>query len=217
MGFRLEIVDNSYYQISEREHYQLKTGGRYMVYDDLRIAIKRRKRLMAKEQQETQLEMKEWCIGDRISLLLPEQAIEIDDSELKKRYAGYTDSLAARRMPENEADFILQMQRLSPCSPEALEHKRDSMKSILMRLQPANTFYSLGTEMLDSNTSSWFDFDSFGLDGKIYNFLFFTSILDQEEMWIGGFHCKAQNAVSWRPVFIQMMKSLKGLEVRNEK
>lgn len=188
-----------------------------MVYDDLRIALKRRERLMAGGGQEKQYVMKEWRIGEALSILMPEQAAEMAEDDLKKRYAGQYEDIWARMMPDHEADFILQLQRLSPCGPEAVERKRDSVKNILMRLQPANSYYSEGTELSDNNTSSWFDFDSFGLNGKIYNFLFFTPILSGEKVVFGGFHCKAEQAVVWKPVFIQMMKSIKELEVKNEK
>lgn len=188
-----------------------------MEYDDLRIALERRKRLMDTRQQKSQMEMTEWNIEEKFSIMAPEQAMEVDSDILKKKYPGSYGNAIVKRMLGNEADFRLQFQSSPSCTHEAAVQMRDSIKSIIMRLQPANTFYSMGTEQSENNISSWFDFDSFGLDGKIYNFLFFTPLISHREMVAGGFHCKEKLAVIWKPVFIQMMKSLKELEIRNEK
>lgn len=180
-----------------------------MVYDDLRIALERRKRLMADGQQEYQVDMQEWCIGEGCYMIVPVQAIEIDDNVLRKKYINDCDDIVAKRMPENETEFSMQFYPHPQCTIKEAEQMRDSVKQMIMRLQPANTFYSQGTEETIKNTSCWFDFDSFGLDGKIYNFLFFTPLIFLGKIAIGGFHCKEQLAVTWKPIFIQMMRSLK--------
>ena len=51
------------------------------------------------------------------------------------------------------------------------------MKNMVMRLYPANSFYAEGSQTAGEQEVWWFDFDSFGLDGKIYNFMFFVPIL----------------------------------------
>ena len=83
-----------------------------------------------------------------------------------------------------------------------------------MRLHPAYTFYGSHVEDTKNRKVGWFDFDSFGLDGMIYNFTFTTKAMGR--LCMGSFHCERDKAVWWKPVFIKIIHSFREVEVQNE-
>ncbi len=76
-------------------------------------------------------------------------------------------------------------------------------------------FFIQRGEKTEKSTVSWFDFDSFGLDGKIYNFCF-CPIWTKESVLIGSFHCREEAALYWKPVYRRSIQSIKELEKTDE-
>lgn len=188
-----------------------------MSYDDLRIAIRRRKHLASDVRLEMEEIVFKLCsIDKKVEVKLPEYAVELDDVFLEKKYRGAYESIVAMEMPGKEADFVFCFSNVESCTPETAKTWRDSMKSIVMRLQPANAFHSEGIEHIENINAAWFDFDSFGLDGMIYNLLFFVPLFIQGRLLYGSFHCKEKQALSWKPVFLEIIQSLRELEVTDE-
>ena len=187
-----------------------------MVYDDLKIAIERRKRLKAEHELKKEVEWKEFSIANQILISLPNQVIEMERSVIEKRYRKDEQEITGFFMPNKESDFLFYFRNTSVLLPETDEELRDSMESVIMRTQPANVFHSKGREKTEKSTVSWFDFDSFGLDGKIYNFLFFCPVWTKESVLIGSFHCREEAALYWKPVYRRSIQSIKELEKTDE-
>lgn len=186
-----------------------------MGYNDLKIAIKRREKLKQKENlQLKERDFKIHHVDDFLEISLPSQAIRVDQNVLKIKYPNVTKATEVFIMPDESADFLFQIDDNTLVTQEQASDIKESTKRIVMRLQPANTFHMDGTESVENMNIRWFDFDSFGLDGMIYNLLFFTSV--QGCLCTGSFHCEGPNAVDWKAVFLKVLNSFKELEVCDE-
>lgn len=77
-----------------------------MVYDDLKIAIERRKRLKAEHEIKKEVEWKEFSIANQILISLPNQVIEMERSVIEKRYRKGEQEITGFFMPNKESDFL---------------------------------------------------------------------------------------------------------------
>ena len=148
--------------------------------------------------------MKRFWISYQVSILLPAEAKEPKNTQ-KKQQEG---NIIRMKMPEHEADFMFCFRKMPSLTAKSGKVMRDSMKNMVMRLYPANSFYAEGSQTAGEQEVWWFDFDSFGLDGKIYNFMFFVPILSGQEVLIGSFRCPDAQAVKWKPIFMNLISSL---------
>lgn len=184
-----------------------------MVYDDLRIALERQQRLRGASTPEDRQEMKRFWISCQVSILLPAEAKELKDTQKKQQERNRI----RMGMPEHEADFMFCFRKTPSLTAKSGRVMRDSMKNMVMRLYPANSFYAEGSQTAGEQEVWWFDFDSFGLDGKIYNFMFFVPILSGQDMLIGSFRCLDAQAVKWKPVFMNLISSLESEILLNDR
>lgn len=88
----------------------------------------------------------------------------------------------------------------------------NQFKGIIQKVQPANIFYEMQEEELDSGTLGWFDFQSYALDSRLYNIMFITP-LDGAALH-GMFNCGSKDGAEWKPVVKLVMKSLVDLTVK---
>lgn len=77
-----------------------------MVYDDLKIAIERRKRLKAEHELKKEVEWKEFSIANQILISLPNQVIEMERSVIEKRYRKGEQEITGFFMTNKESDFL---------------------------------------------------------------------------------------------------------------
>lgn len=80
-------------------------------------------------------------------------------------------------------------------------------KQVLRNAKPDIKFIEEKTEKVDTLTVGWFDFVSNGYDQKIYNFMYFVPIAGK--MMHGIFNCPVQDADSWKPVVLQVIKTIR--------
>lgn len=50
----------------------------------------------------------------------------------------------------------------------------------------------------------------------MYNFIFCASVKFLDELLIGSFHCREEKADIWKPIFVDSVYSIKGLEEKDE-
>lgn len=185
-----------------------------MVYDDLKIAIKRRNCLRNMEISfNTEYIYQNFCINSLSEALLPETAIRMDEVTMQKRYSNISECAEIYFMPDDSAHFVFQRKPDIPFSHDDIEKMIKSTKDTIMRVQPGNTFYEAG--VIETNKKiGWFDFGGYGIEGKIYNIIFFYTV--QEMLRSGSFQCKAEQAVLWKPIFLNILQSLKDREASHE-
>ena len=124
--------------------------------DDLRIALERKKRIKAAYEQEYEIKWDMIHISERISIMLPEGAAELEEEKSIKRFGRNENKRIVMTIPGDEANFLFQFQRSTVNGPESVQAMCDSLKNMIMRLQPANFFYSDGMEDTDHVDIRWF-------------------------------------------------------------
>lgn len=145
---------------------------------------------------------------------MPEAWVKMDEEAARIKYPNQYNPVEIFTEPGHTADFLIQMdESVSMIENDSVKSK-NSMKDLIMRLQPANTFYGDGEEETEGLKICWFDFGSHGLDGMIYNLVFFTAV--NGFLCTGSFHCQEQKAMDWKPIFLNALRSLKYLEVYDE-
>ena len=82
-----------------------------MVYNDLKIAIERRKRLKAEHEIKKEVEWKEFSIAYQLLISLPNQVIEMERSVIEKRYRKGEQEITGFFMPNKESDFLFYLMK----------------------------------------------------------------------------------------------------------
>ena len=185
-----------------------------MDYSDLKMIQKRKKILRHREQLKGyEGELETFLIEPCLEVCLPIKAVQVEGDFFKEKYPNVHERTKVYEMPDSEADFLFQISK-DVYGSEKIEDIADSVKQMIMRLHPAYTFYGSHVEDTKNRKVGWFDFDSFGLDGMIYNFTFTTKAMGR--LCMGSFHCERDKAVWWKPVFIKIIHSFREVEVQNE-
>jgi len=63
-----------------------------------------------------------------------------------------------------------------PIANRQVKLVRDSLKRVLRSARPDMKFLENGLEEIEDHTIGWFEFISNGIDGKLYNMMYFTPI-----------------------------------------
>ena len=112
------------------------------------------------------------------------------------------------------ADILFQEGEERTAGENGAGAEKEAVRNMIMRLHPANPFYGEGVEDAGRMKVEWFDFDSFGLDGMIYNLMFFTSV--RGRLCSGSFHCESSRAAAWKPVILKTFQSFREWEDKYE-
>lgn len=84
---------------------------------------------------------------------------------------------------------------------------RDALKKALRRARPDMQFMENGLRETQGRMTGWFEFISNGLDGKLYNIMYFTPI--SGKLMQGIFNCPIVDAQNWKAVILQVMDTIK--------
>lgn len=86
----------------------------------------------------------------------------------------------------------------------------ESIKNIIKKSYPDYRFFKSEHINEESRIYSWFDFRSYAFDDAVYNIHFVMLI--GETLLQGSFNCPYANAEDWKKAMLQMMKSIKKTE-----
>ncbi|RFZ79591.1 hypothetical protein DS742_07400 [Lacrimispora amygdalina] len=87
-----------------------------------------------------------------------------------------------------------------------IKEARDRFRGLIKKIQPANLFIEKKEEDLKDTVAAWFDFKNYGLDAQLYNLFYFTNI--KGKLLHGIFNCKFEEAEAWKPIAVQVIKSV---------
>lgn len=90
---------------------------------------------------------------------------------------GYIKKLYCFNTGENEifteygniVHFLIQIDKSTPLMLDTAVRFKNSMKDMIMRLQPADSYYGDREEETEGLKISWFDFGSSRMDSRVYN------------------------------------------------
>lgn len=92
-------------------------------------------------------------------------------------------------------------------SNENVEQLMKFFKSVLKNTQSANVFHEEKVEEIDGKFVGWFDYVSKGYDKKLFNLMYVLPM--NGKLLHGVFNCALDDATNWRPIALQVMRSIK--------
>jgi len=87
------------------------------------------------------------------------------------------------------------------------------LKNTIHEVYPATLFFD--AELIDTNnaTIAYMDFKSFSLGGPVYNIMFVSAVCGMP--LIGTFNCSFERWEQWRPVVLEMLKTMREVEKKS--
>lgn len=86
---------------------------------------------------------------------------------------------------------------------ELIKQTKLNLRKIYTGIQ----FYDKDIFQVDGTKLGWFEFMSPAIDGSLYNIVFYTWINGQ--LLQGGFNCIYEDSVSWRPIVINSLRTIR--------
>lgn len=87
-----------------------------------------------------------------------------------------------------------------------IPYLKDQMRSMIMRMQPANEFMENKIEQKDNQLFGWFAYKGYTIDEPIYTHMFVTNIGDK--VFHGTFSCLFSEMKLWKNAFVDIMLSV---------
>lgn len=82
-----------------------------------------------------------------------------------------------------------------------------ALKNAIANVHQNNLFLEQNIETNEYGaTIAWFEFISHGIDGRLYNLMFFTSV--DGKMMNGVCNCAEKDLLNWRVVFMEILKTI---------
>ena len=104
----------------------------------------------------------------------------------------------------NQLEDSLKLEQIPQCLQK--------LKNTIRDVYPATLFYDAELIDTDDATIAYMDFKSFSLSGPIYNVMFVSRISGRP--LIGTFNCSFEHWEQWKPVVLEMLKTIRELEER---
>lgn len=93
-----------------------------------------------------------------------------------------------------------------PLTNSQVKTAKDSLKKIMKTVRPDMRFTEDGMENVEGRTIGWFELIYNGLDGKLYNIMYFTPV--DGKMLHGIFNCPLKEAENWKPIVLKLMRTI---------
>ena len=137
-----------------------------------------------------------------------------DFSIMSKEDAEYKFPLSPRpkeiwSSPGTETNFCISYFDNIEINAEHIDEEADSLKQVLKKTNPAMDFYESGIYDLPDLKIAWFDYNSFGIDGDMYNIMFVSSV--EGKLLHGAFICQFEDFEAWIGAAHQMIQSIRAV------
>ncbi|MCM1259283.1 MAG: hypothetical protein NC307_15765 [Roseburia sp.] len=149
---------------------------------------------------------KEQLFDGKMQMMLP---VSFTDMPMELAKLKYPMEQCPQVIKSNEATDINFTFSLAdqPLTNDQVKQVRDSLKRVLKTVRPDMRFMEEGMEEMGEGSIGWFELTYSGIDTKIYNIMYFTTIAGK--MMHGIFNCPAREAVNWKRVVFEMMRTIK--------
>lgn len=140
-----------------------------------------------------------------VSVMLPVVFEEMDETIKKLKYPAEGRPQYIKTSADTTVNlcFSLLDQEITG---RQIPYLRDQMRTMLMKLQPANIFFDNKTEQNENQTFGWFSYKAYTIDEPIYTHMFVTNI--NEKVLHGTFCCMYSEMELWKSAFKDIMRSV---------
>lgn len=138
--------------------------------------------------------------------LLGEDAAAIKYPSVHRPQVIYSNSDGTVNFTFSHADEPIKPAQLLACAAQ--------FKEAIKRTNPAILFGDSGEAAVGETKLHWFEFQSFTLDMRLYNFMYLT-IIDKKVLH-GAFNCPAPLAEEWKVAVRQVIQTIDDLTMHKE-
>lgn len=161
---------------------QIKIGERYYIFEETEF------------------------FDEKLKMYIPNNFQDMPEEARKVKYMSENRPEIIKSNEEGSTAITLNIID-SPLSEDKVEELIKGMKNIIQKTNPANLFYDIGVEEIDSKNIGFFDFKSSAIDDFIYNIMFFFEIEGKTAM--GTFSCRYSESPDWRDIAFQMISTIR--------
>lgn len=147
-----------------------------------------------------------WLFDGRMQVMLPKSFTDMPIEQAKLKYPMEQRPQVIKTNERTDINFTFSLLE-QPMENRQVKMMRDSLRRVLRRARPDMKFMEDGLEEIEEHTIGWFEFISNGLDGKLYNIMYFTPI--DSKLMQGIFNCPVKEAQNWKSVVLQVMHTIK--------
>jgi hypothetical protein len=130
---------------------------------------------------------------------MPKAIAEIKYPSINRPDLIYTNS-------ETTINFSIS-HREDEASNDDIPEVKDMLEQMVMRMYPASSVIESKSLNVGEKNIGYFDFITPAIDMNIYNMTFILSL--EERLALGSFNCPEEDMDDWKPVFIQMLQSIR--------
>ena len=161
---------------------QIKIGERYYIFEETEF------------------------FDEKLKMYIPNNFQDMPEEARKVKYMSENRPEIIKSNEEGSTAITLNIID-SPLSEDKVEELIKGMKNIIQKTNPANLFYDIGVEEIDTKNIGFFDFKSSAIDDFIYNIMFFFEIEGKTAM--GTFSCRYSESPDWRDIAFQMISTIR--------
>ena len=143
---------------------------------------------------------------NKMQIMLPESFTDMPIEQAKLKYPMEQRPQVIKTNKRTDINYTFSLLE-QPIENRQMKMMRDSLRRALRRARPDMKFMEDGLEEVEGHTIGWFEFISNGLDGKLYNMMYFTPI--DNKLMQGIFNCPIKEAQNWKSVVLQVMHTIK--------
>ena len=142
---------------------------------------------------------------NKVKIMLPDDFEDMEFPIAKKKYSSEEKADIIKTNKEGTVDFTFTLLE-GKYSIHELRQTTDKLKNILKGVLLSAIFGEKGAFESEIKEGCWFTFQSFSLNGAIYNFLCIStagniSILNM-------FNCEFEHAGQWKPIFEKVAETI---------
>ena len=142
----------------------------------------------------------------KMYIMLPKSFQDMPAEQAKLKYPIEQRPQVIKTNERTDINFTFSLLE-QPIANRQVKLMRDSLKRVLRSARPDMKFLEDGLEEIEDHTIGWFEFISNGIDGKLYNIMYFTPI--DGKLMQGIFNCPAKESQNWKVVAMQVMNTIK--------
>lgn len=185
-GDEVFIYQMSLKNSSQQEQHKNNILDGYIILNEEKIMLKKMK-----------------ILGGRVSIIIPEvfKLMTKEIADMKYPSINRPDTIYTN----TEANINLTVSHKDgPISDEDIPEAKDLIQQSVKRMFP--NMLDSGSMKAGGKNIAYFDYISAALDTDIYNLMFFFSL--DERIVISSFNCPNNDMNDWKPIFMQMIKSI---------
>lgn len=160
---------------------------------------------------------REWLLGEKCSVLLPEILKDMGIVEASARYRRNNRPQIIKAEVNGDAALTFSLVPIKGSGLDAMDsmEKLQKIREDTKKIWKQNVFYDEGKVQAGQLEIAWMDLKAFCLNGSLYSLIFLFDI--QEEIVLGNFHCGFRRYDVWKPIILKLLTTLQIQEENYER